>query len=67
MTTHATALARLTGARTQHTLSDATADVFAEILATHPDEHEGIRHILGKSECRAYLLVLAALGIGGAS
>ena len=63
--THATAQARLDGARAAH-MDPAVAAVFAEILRSHPEEHAGVRHILGKPECRAYLLVLAALGIGGA-
>lgn len=61
--THAQASALLTTARDAHTLPPKVLDHIANVLRRHPEDCDGVRHILGRVECFDYREVLDALGI----
>lgn len=66
MSTHAQALARLEGARAQHTKTTADADLIEMALLEHgPEDCAGIHHIQGTAACRFYRAALVALGLKG--
>jgi hypothetical protein len=62
MTTHATALARLTGATAAH-MAPAVIALLTGILADHPDDCAGVRHLQGDATCRHYRAALVVLGV----